>query len=48
MDGKLSPKGTWSGHVSHLDFGKHQLYLRNSWSKSGQILHACRLCQVSA
>jgi len=48
MDGKLSLKGAWSGHVNHLNFSGHQPYLRNSWIWSGQILRACRLCKVSA
>jgi len=29
MDGKLSLKGAWSGHVNHLHFGGHQPYLGN-------------------
>jgi len=28
QDGKPSMKGVWSGHVNHLNFGGHQLYLR--------------------
>jgi len=31
MDGKISQKGAWSGHVNHLNFGGHQLYFQNGW-----------------
>jgi len=31
MDGKLSLKGEWLGHVNHLNFGGHQPYLWNNW-----------------
>jgi len=44
MDGKLSLKGAWSGHVNHLNFGGHQPSperLKLEWSN----LHAHRLCQ---
>jgi len=26
-----SAKGAWSGHVNHLNFGGHQLYLWIGW-----------------
>jgi len=28
MDGKLSLKGAWSGHVNHLNFGGHHIFGR--------------------
>jgi len=41
-------KGACSGHVNHLNFGRHQPNLWNGWSYSGQILYTGRLWQVSA
>jgi len=46
----------WKGHeqvtwtVNHLNFSGHPPHLWNGWSyrPNGQILYACRLCQVSA
>jgi len=31
-DDKQSLKWVWLRHVNHLNFGGHQLYLRNGWS----------------
>jgi len=43
MDDKASVKGARSGHVSHLNFGGHQPYLRNDCSYSHQISNPGRL-----
>jgi len=31
MDGKPTLKGSWSGHVNHLNFGGNQPYPWNGW-----------------
>jgi len=31
MDGKPSLKGSWLGHVNHLNVSGHQPYLWNGW-----------------
>jgi len=43
MDNKASLKGAWSGHVNHLNFGGHQIYLRNGCSYSRQMSYLGRL-----
>jgi len=35
MDDKPSPIEAWSVHVIYSNFGDHQPYLSNGWSKSG-------------
>jgi len=46
--GKPSMKGAWSGHVNHLNFGRHEPYLWNGLSYSRQILYAGGIYQVLA
>jgi len=39
MDDKLSLKGAWSRHVTHLNFLSHLKYLWNGLSQRLQILY---------
>ena len=41
-------KGRCKGHMTILQFRRPQLYLRDSWSDSRQILYAGRIYQMLA
>jgi len=38
MDGELSLKGAWSGHVNYLNFGGHQSH---HWTADARVVKFC-------